>query len=334
MSLPLLTGSIYLFLKWAPSNYQQPVLTAIGPYISDSALGTVAKVCGWVFCLSMVSGFNSWLSWKVENNWVEDKYDWNRELVLVTGASSGFGEMMAEQLAERGTKVITMARRPLKPELSAYKNVHHYQVDLSDWDGLALTAKQIKEEHGDPTVLVLNAGVASRTPFMQKKFTDIKKLIDVNLISHFAMLHHFLPAMIKKNHGYIMSIASVVGYLSMTGLCDYGTTKSGMVALHETLRQELRHVHKANKIRTSIIHTGWTKTAIIDDWEKGLKERGQITMPLADVVKPIMELLYSGYGTQLIIPGFLGFVAGMRGWPFWAQEFVRDKLNPYTGEYR
>ncbi|EPS39060.1 hypothetical protein H072_7169 [Dactylellina haptotyla CBS 200.50] len=281
----------------------------------------------------MALRINSWLSWKAENNWVEDKYDWDNELVLVTGASSGFGELIAEKLAKRGTKVITMSRRPLKPELSVYKNIHHYQADLSDWDGLTKVASKIKSEHGDPTVLILNAGVASRTPIMNKEFSDIKKLVDVNLTSHFAMLHHFLPAMIKRNHGYVMSIASVVSYLSMVGLCDYGSTKSGLIALHETLRQELRHVHKADKIRTSIVHTGWTKTPIIEDWEKGLKERGQATMTLEEAVDPIMELLYSGYGTRLIVPSILNFLPGVRGWPHWAQEFLRDKLNPYTGEY-
>ncbi|KAF3920643.1 hypothetical protein ABW21_db0205531 [Orbilia brochopaga] len=203
---------------------------------------------------------NSYLSWGVANNWAKDIYDWEKEVVLITGASSGYGERMAELLARQGIKVVTMSRSPLKPQIASLANVYWYQCDVTDYDRVSDIAKQIRSDHGDPTVLVNNAGIISKALIVERDVNEVKKLMDVNLISQWKMLQEFMPAMVKRDHGHIVTIASLGSFISPAGLGDYAISKHGLVALHETLRQELRHVHKAHKVRTSIINPGWTTT--------------------------------------------------------------------------
>ncbi|KAK6357730.1 hypothetical protein TWF718_002039 [Orbilia javanica] len=334
--LALITGSIYAFSKFAPLHLRQPVLDLISPHISDGALSNLLLLCAATFAITTttkaVLGVSGWFSRKSENNWVEDKYDWSKELVLITGASSGFGEGIAAKLASGGTKVVTIDKSPLGPQLQAYQNVHHYQVDVTDWEALDATNNQIKADHGDPTVLILNAGICHRIPIINKDFSKIKSLIDVNLTSQFAMLHQFLPSMIENNHGHIMSLGSLSSYIPIPGAADYSATKSGLCALHEALRLELRHIYKADKVRTSLVHPVWTHTPLIRDFEPDLKIKGLPTVQLDETIGPIVEQLYSGYGSTVVIPDNLGFATGIRGWPHWLQETLRNAFNPHTGK--
>ncbi|KAF3190920.1 hypothetical protein TWF225_001886 [Orbilia oligospora] len=338
--LALLTGSIYAFSKFAPLHLRQPALDLLTPHLSDKALSRLLLLCASTFAITTVAksilGVSSWFSRNSENNWVEDKYDWDSELVLITGASSGFGEKIAAKLATGGTKVVTVDKNGLGPQLqtckrmvqyksvtitSGYpadileidKNVHHYQVDITDWEALGSAVEQIKVEHGDPTVLILNAGICHKIPILNKDFSKIRTLIDINLTSHFAMLQHFLPAMVKNNHGHIMSLGSLSSYIPIPGAADYSATKSGLCALHEALRLELRHIYKANKVRTSLVHPLWTHTPLIKDFEPDLKELGLPTLQLDETIDPIVGQLYSGYGGTLIVPNYLGFATGIRG---------------------
>ncbi|KAF3092552.1 hypothetical protein TWF569_008984 [Orbilia oligospora] len=315
--LALLTGSIYAFSKFAPLHLRQPALDLLTPHLSDKALSRLLLLCASTFAITTVAksilGVSSWFSRNSENNWVEDKYDWDSELVLITGASSGFGEKIAAKLATGGTKVVTVDKNGLGPQLQTYKNVHHYQVDITDWEALGSAVEQIKVEHGDPTVLILNAGICHKIPILNKDFSKIRALIDINLTSHLAMLQHFLPAMVKNNHGHIMSLGSLSSYIPIPGAADYSATKSGLCALHEALRLELRHIYKANKVRTSLVHPLWTHTPLIKDFEPDLKELGLPTLQLDETIDPIVGQLYSGYGGTLIVPNHLGFATGIRG---------------------
>ncbi|RVD80153.1 uncharacterized protein DFL_008059 [Arthrobotrys flagrans] len=335
--LALLTGSIYAFSKFAPPHLRRPALDLITPHLSDKTLSRLLLLCASTFAITTVVkavlGASGWFSRNAENNWVEDKYDWDRELVLITGASSGFGEKIAAKLATRGTKVVTIDKNGLGSQLQTYKNVHHYQIDITDWEALAATTEQIKAEHGDPTVLVLNAGICHKNPILSKDFSKIRAVIDINLISHFALLKDFLPAMVKNNHGHIMSLGSLSSYIPIPGAADYSATKSGLCALHEALRLELRHIYKADKVRTSLVHPLWTHTPLIKNFEPDLKDLGLPTLQLDETIDPIVGQLYSGYGGTLVIPNHLGFATGIRGWPHWLQEALRNAFNPYTGKY-
>lgn len=79
---------------------------------------------------------------------------------------------------------------------------------------------------------------------------EIRQVFDVNLIANFLLIKEFLPAMIKRNHGHIVTIASLASFITGVQNVDYSCSKVGALALHEGLAQELRHAYNAKKVRT------------------------------------------------------------------------------------
>jgi all-trans-retinol dehydrogenase (NAD+) len=75
--------------------------------------------------------------------------------------------------------------------------------------------------------------------------------MDVNLISHFITVKEFVPAMVKSNHGHVVTVASMGSFSTYSQCVDYGCSKAGLVAFHEGLGQELKSRYGAPKVRTT-----------------------------------------------------------------------------------
>lgn len=80
---------------------------------------------------------------------------------------------------------------------------------------------------------------------------QIRRTFDVNIIAHFIMVKEFLPAMIKKNHGHVVTISSMASYVTYAQHVDYSCTKAAALVFHEGLAAELKARYGANKIRTT-----------------------------------------------------------------------------------
>lgn len=131
------------------------------------------------------------------------------------------------------------------------KNVQFYEVDIASSQAVQQVADQIRQKHGDPTVLINNAGIASTRSILEEPEALTRKLFEVNIIAHFILVKQFLPAMIKKNHGHIVTVASIASFMTQAQNVDYACTKAGALAFHEGLNQELKHRYNAPKIRTT-----------------------------------------------------------------------------------
>jgi short-subunit dehydrogenase len=104
----------------------------------------------------------------------------------------------------------------------------------------------------DPdTFTVNNAGIGSGATILDGSEDFIRKTFEVNTISHFWMVREFLPAMIKKNHGHVVTIASMASYIIHAGNVDYACSKASALAFHEGLAVELRSRYKAPNVRTT-----------------------------------------------------------------------------------
>ena len=79
---------------------------------------------------------------------------------------------------------------------------------------------------------------------------QIRRVFDVNIIAHFLLVKEFLPAMIKQNHGHVVTVASVASFVTGVRNVDYACTKVSVLAFHEGLAQELKHTYKARNVRT------------------------------------------------------------------------------------
>ncbi|KAK5047534.1 hypothetical protein LTR84_006631 [Exophiala bonariae] len=193
---------------------------------------------------------NAILSRRASNNSVSDHtWNWEKEIVLLTGGSGGIGSIVARKLGERKVKVIVVDVHPPKSSLSA--NQYYYQVDITSSEAIQKFASQLRNDHGDPTVLINNAGVGNAIPIIELPEAALRKVFDVNIISHFLLLKEFLPSMIRANHGHIVTVASMASFAAQAQNVDYAATKAGALALHEGLGQEIKHTYRAPKLRTT-----------------------------------------------------------------------------------
>lgn len=130
-------------------------------------------------------------------------------------------------------------------------NTHFYLVDITSSGAIKRVAEDIRSQHGDPTVLINNAGVGVGQTILDEPETMIRRVFDVNIIAHFLLVKEFLPAMIQRNHGHIVTIASMVSFMAQAQIVDYACTKAAALAFHEGLTQELRHRYNAPAVRTT-----------------------------------------------------------------------------------
>ena len=112
-------------------------------------------------------------------------------------------------------------------------------------------ASQIRKEHGEPTVLINNAGIGSARTILNGSEEFIRRTFEVNTMSHYWMVREFLPAMIQKNHGHVVTIASIASYIVHAQNVDYCCTKASALAFHEGLTSELRSRYDAPDVRTT-----------------------------------------------------------------------------------
>ncbi|KAF2703485.1 NAD(P)-binding protein [Pleomassaria siparia CBS 279.74] len=282
---------------------------------------------GVLACTFLANRWSSWLSHRTANNHVDDdSWDWDKEIVLVTGGCSGIGAQIARAFSEKNIKVVIVDVQdpPVGSELGP--NQFYYKLDITSTEDIESIASQIRSEHGPPTVLINNAGTGTAKPILEVPESRLRAIFAVNLISHFQLLREFLPDMVRKNHGHVVSVASMASFATQATNVDYACTKAGVLTLHEGLNQELKHVYKAPRVRTTVVHPSWVRTAMIQD----LMDSGswkESTLEPSEVAAAIVKQVCSGYGGRLILPSSLWWVAGLRVFPMWVQEGVRDSIS-------
>ncbi|GLA70812.1 hypothetical protein AtubIFM55763_000986 [Aspergillus tubingensis] len=281
---------------------------------------------------SVLLWFNDWLTSKSLNNWVTDHtWDWNKELVVVTGGSGGIGAGVAQRLAALGARVVVLDIIPLtyNPE---NKQILYQKCDLSDEKEIASVCEKIRTEIGDPSVLVNNAGLSRGRTVVEGTYSDNSITLKTNLLAPFFLTKEFLPAMIRRNHGHIFNVASMSAYIPPPGLADYAASKAGLIAFHECLAQELR-VQNAPKVRTSVAVLSFTKTPLF----KGETNQSKFLMPLLHVdtvVDAIVDILDSGLSQTVYLPGIFRYFAGLRGAPDWVQQLIRSGTKSLRVDFK
>lgn len=185
-------------------------------------------------------------------------------VALVTGASSGFGEATALELAKAGVKVGLSARRvdrllALKGRIDAAGGeAFAFQADFTK-EAEAIGAVQATESHfGRLDILINNAGVAYLEPVATADLARWRSMVEVNLLGLIATTQAALPGMTARGSGHIVNIASAAGHYANPTMSAYAATKWGVRAFTDALRREvLKH-----NIRTTIISPGLAATEL------------------------------------------------------------------------
>jgi len=191
------------------------------------------------------------------------------EIMLITGSSTGIGREVVLKLAKYHPKTTLVLwdwneKENGKTASDARKlgaQVFAFKVYVTNRGQVEETAKKVKEQVGDVTILFNNAGIARPGDFLTCNPDNLEKTVQVNLISHFWTLRAFLPSMIDKNHGHIVTTASMGAFTGVKNELGYFAAKFGIRGYTESLRDELRsHPKNPNNIYITTIFPSFVKT--------------------------------------------------------------------------
>jgi short-subunit dehydrogenase len=132
-------------------------------------------------------------------------------------------------------------------------NQYFCKLNVSSSLEIAEVAAQIRKERGEPTVMTNNAGIGNAKPILEFPENRLQSIFDINIIAHSLLLQEFLLAMVKSDHGHIVSLASMASFSTKGTNVDYAATKAGVLVLHEGLAQELQFVYNAPNVRTTYV---------------------------------------------------------------------------------
>ncbi|KAF2653026.1 NAD(P)-binding protein [Lophiostoma macrostomum CBS 122681] len=273
----------------------------------------------YAVALGIIKKASDWLDDAVTNNWTNDTYDWNKEVVVVTGGSDGIGKVVVKLLAERGIKVAVLDVQELTYE--APPSVQYFHADLASPSSIASAASAIKSAFGAPTILINNAGCARGKTILDSTEHDVRLTFNVNTLSHYFLAHQFLPSMVEHNHGMIITVASLASYLMAPGMVDYGASKAAALAFHEGLAAELATAYKAPRVRTVVMCQGYTRTALFEGFG------GAVLYP-ETVAEAVVKAVLRGKSAHIVAPeSSWMLLPKVRGWPVWMQYGFRKRLD-------
>ncbi|UII24025.1 SDR family oxidoreductase [Fulvivirga ligni] len=188
------------------------------------------------------------------------------KVVVITGASSGFGKITAEYLSEKGAVVALGARSTDKIEKLA-KEINDkggkaiaVTTDVTDKDQVKKLVDKAVSEFGKIDVLLNNAGIMPLSPLEYLKIDDWDSCIDINIKGVLYGIAAALPHMKERKSGQILSVASVAGHTINPGGAVYSATKYSVRVISEALRKEV----KPYNIRTGVISPGAVDTGLPD----------------------------------------------------------------------
>ena len=179
---------------------------------------------------------------------------------LVAGATGGIGGCIARRLAAGGAKTALAGRdgarlASLATELDGLALV----CDITDPRAVATVASRLREAWGDgPDILVNAAGTFSLAPVAETSAEQFDGHLAVNLRGPFLMMRAFLPAMLARGSGHVVSIGSVAGRHAFPDNGAYSASKFGLRGLHAVLDQELR----GTGVRSTLVEPSATDTSI------------------------------------------------------------------------
>ena len=166
------------------------------------------------------------------------------KVALVSGAAYGIGFAMAEALAEAGAKIAFNCRgeHHLEQALADYKakgiEARGYICDVTKEDQVKAMVADIEQNLGTIDILVNNAGIIKRIPMHEMALEEFQQVIDIDLVAPFIVSKAVIPGMIKKGHGKIINICSMMSELGRETVSAYAAAKGGLKMLTRNICSE------------------------------------------------------------------------------------------------
>lgn len=256
----------------------------------------------------------------------------NKSWVLVTGASSGFGEEFARQYAGQGHSLVLVARRLDRLRTLAEALRQQYlvdvvveQVDLSDIDAVIQLHQRLRQRGIAIDILINNAGHGLQGPFVDGKLDATLAMLQLDVVSLTAVTHIFAQDMRARRRGKILLVASLLAYQGVENFAVYAAAKAYVLRLGEALHREL----KRDGITVTALCPGMSDTGFATAAQQKITPAlKRLMMQPAPVVRAGIRALQ---GRRIsVVPGWANKALVILTWatPRWLhQAFLSRAMN-------
>ncbi len=172
------------------------------------------------------------------------KFSLEGKIALITGASYGIGFAIARAYAAAGAEIVfnDIRQELVDKGLSAYQEAgikaHGYVCDVTDEAAVNALVAQVEREVGTIDILVNNAGIIKRIPMCDMSAEQFRQVVDVDLNAPFIVSKAVIPSMIRKGHGKIINICSMMSELGRETVSAYAAAKGGLKMLTKNIASE------------------------------------------------------------------------------------------------
>jgi all-trans-retinol dehydrogenase (NAD+) len=250
--------------------------------------------------------------------------------VLVTGAASGIGREMVLDAARRGARIIawdidaggldTLAEQLRDRGTEVLTEV----VDVTDRQAIYDAAATTDEAMGGVDVLVLNAGIVDPATVLAADDDMIERVMGVNVLALFWCTKAFVPGMVERGHGHVVTIASITSLVPTPGMATYTVSKHAAYGFGETLRTELHS--EAPGVRSTVVMPFFIKTGMFEG-------AGTIPLPFfnehlepAEVAASVMDAVEKN-SERVILPSVGVAVQVLRALPPRLYDSLAQRLG-------
>lgn len=260
--------------------------------------------------------------------------------VVITGGASGLGRRMAMEFARQGAELVLwdldavrLRRVVAEVEQLGGRKAWGFECDVSDKRAVAEVAAVVEHEVGPVDIVVNNAGIVSGRPFLELSDEAIERTFGVNTLALFWVTRAFLPGMLERNRGHVLTVASASGWVGVAKLADYAASKWAAVGFDESLRMELRK--RGSTVRTTCLCPFYVNTGMFD----GVKTRFPLLLPILDeeaVAKRAVRAVLRNEA-RVMLPPLVALVPVVRALPTpvfdWAMNLlgVNGTMDDFRG---
>ena len=213
------------------------------------------------------------------------------KIALITGASQGIGETIAQQLAQQGALVVCASLASTEADLQKVVATIQAQggkadyviLDMRDGESVRAAVNTVVERHGALHILVNNAGITKDKLMIQMKEEEFELVIDINLKGSWLAIQAAARPMMKQRYGRIINIASVVGQMGNAGQSNYVASKAGLIGLTKTVAREFA----SRNVTCNAVAPGYIATAMTDGLSAEVKAEFNRQIPLGRMGTPL-----------------------------------------------
>lgn len=240
--------------------------------------------------------------------------DFKDQVILITGASNGIGKRLAVDLAARGAVVagcgrsITRLKETLKEVRGASPASTMIGCDVSDAEQVQGMVGKLIADFGKIDVLINNAGVGMRKPFIETDLKTIEEIIRVNYLGAVYCTHEALPSMIARKSGHIVNVSSGAGLIGTLNMAAYCASKFALNGWSESLYHELKPLG----ISVSVICPGPVDTEFSRDFRESEPKSPPNRIVSTEAVAQAVIKVIENKRFEIVLPRWLALLSALK----------------------